>query len=120
MSKPTSPLTAVRVSTTSDPTCSLLTPADHHNSHNNLYSIIEFTVLSSTADTASTSARTTKVVPSKAGMTSLLSQGNLCRSNDGNTTNNPSYSNAVYSSVQLGERWPTEFGGKKANTSFIT
>ena len=75
-SKPTSPLSAVKLSTTLDPTCSPFTPADHHNSYNNFYSINEFSNLPCIADTASTTARTTMIVPSNAGMTSLLFQRN--------------------------------------------
>ena len=101
MSKPTIPLTVV---VTLDPTCSPLTPADHHNSLNNLYSINEFPNLPVLVIQLLPTARTTKVVPSNAGITSSLSQGNPSRSINGNTTNNPSYSNAVRSSVQLDER----------------
>ena len=61
-SNPTSPLSAVKVSTALYPTCSPFTPADHHNSHDNLYSINEFPNLPCTADTASTTVRPTKEV----------------------------------------------------------
>ena len=85
-SKPTSLLTAVKVSATLDPTCSPFTPAVHQNSYvsiNNLHSINEFPNLPSTTDTAVTTASTTNVVPSNAGMTSFLSQKNSSRSNGG-------------------------------------
>ena len=92
------------MSTVLYPTCSPFTTIDHHSSHNKLYSINEFPNLPSTADTASTTARTTRVIPSNSGMISILSQRNPSHPMMGKKTNNPSYSNAVRSSVQPGER----------------